>query len=346
MYLLNVCLVSSLAYRAAANPLIYPLNPRDCLTKPPGDAYLSIPIRPDQTWCGEASDSGGAVTGGRTATQSKVKANTGTLHQFAVQEPPPGSPLSVTSASISVAASAGTGSPGAGSNGGILQLPSSDIQQPGLEDGGKNPVGSSIINTTSTNGAFVAASQGNKGLPPPHVGGLPNNDYIGVKLQAAVSGYNGCLAQKLACSYTGAPGRQPTAAMSQYLLPNNHGVCGSCWRVTNPRTLVNSDDPNVPPWIGAPFRAPFLKQPGGFVVMVNNACADGADQYRNGSVGQCTQFRKGNHPKDKLGSDTVMDICTETDGPMHFWGTTSAGFSVADIEGVSCNEWPGVITRN
>lgn len=49
--------------------------------------------------------------------------------------------------------------------------------------------------------------------------------------------------------------------------------------------------------------------------------------------------------KDKLGSDTVLDLCTETDAPMMVWGTAKAGMSVADVKEVDCGEWPGTVRK-
>lgn len=159
----------------------------------------------------------------------------------------------------------------------------------------------------------------------------------GRKLQATVTGYGVCLTQGMACGLTGSPGKDPTAAMSAYLIPKyGQGNCGTCWKLSNPRKL-NYHSTGVPK-IGGPLNSP---KGDGMVVMVNNACAPGKNQYGPSEIGQCTQNTT--HPMDKLGSQTVLDLCTETDAVEMMWGASKAGLAVADIEEVDCSEWSGHI---
>ena len=75
------------------------------------------------------------------------------------------------------------------------------------------------------------------------------------------------------------------------------------------------------------------------VVLINNSCAPGKNQYGPGDVGQCTQTNS--HPTDKLGSQTVVDLCQDTNAVEMLWGTPNPGMAVADIEEVDCSEWSG-----
>lgn len=161
-------------------------------------------------------------------------------------------------------------------------------------------------------------------------------------MQATVTGYGGCLTEAMACGLSGLPGKDPTAAMSAYLIPHNNGVCGSCWKLSNIRGLnYAGTNSNVPPKVGAPFEC----DAEGMVVMVNNACAPGADQYNPGAVGQCTQEHDGVGSTDKLGSDTVLDLCEEMDAVMRMWNQTTPGMAVADVVSVPCSEWSGTIRK-
>ena len=75
------------------------------------------------------------------------------------------------------------------------------------------------------------------------------------------------------------------------------------------------------------------------VVMINNSCAPGGDQYGPGAVGQCAQTNA--HPMDKSGSQTVLDLCQDTEAVEMLWGRPEPGMAVADIEEVDCGEWSG-----
>ena len=160
------------------------------------------------------------------------------------------------------------------------------------------------------------------------------------KMQATVTGYEVCLTQGMACGLTGSPGRDPTAAMSLWLIPEYaKGTCGSCWKVSNIRKLNYTND-GKPPTVGDKADSPRGE---GMVVMINNSCTPGADQLEPGAVGQCAQ--KDANSLDKLGSNTVLDLCSETDAVEMFFGSEKPGMSVADIEEVDCSEWSGTITQ-
>ena len=174
-----------------------------------------------------------------------------------------------------------------------------------------------------------------------HQSPLSTSAYIGKKMQATVTGYGGCLTQAMACGLSGSPGKDPTAAMSGYLIPHNDGVCGSCWKISDIRSLDYSAGSGTPPSIGKPFDS----EAEGMVVLVNNACAPGEDQYRPGAVGQCAQETRGVGAKDKLGSETVLDLCEDTDAVVTMWNSTKPGMVVADLVGVSCEEWSGTIRK-
>ncbi len=169
---------------------------------------------------------------------------------------------------------------------------------------------------------------------------LSTNSYVGKTMQATVTGYGGCLTEAMACGLSGSPGKDPTAAMSAYLIPHNDGVCGSCWKLSNIRGLDYFGS-GVSPKVGKPFDS----DAEGMVVMVNNACSPGADQYRAGAVGQCAQEHNGEGGTDKLGSETVLDLCEDTDAVMTMWNQTKPGMAVADLVGVPCSEWSGTIRK-
>ena len=169
---------------------------------------------------------------------------------------------------------------------------------------------------------------------------LSTNSYVGQTMQATVTGYGDCLTEAMACGLSGSPGKDPTAAMSAYLIPHNDGVCGSCWKLSNIRGLDYSLS-GVPPKIGAPFDS----DAEGMVVLVNNACSPGADQYQAGAVGQCAQEHEGEGGADKLGSETVLDLCAETDAVVRIWNQTKPGMAVADLVGVPCEEWTGTVRK-
>ena len=75
------------------------------------------------------------------------------------------------------------------------------------------------------------------------------------------------------------------------------------------------------------------------VVLIKNSCALGKNQYEKGAVGQCTQTD--GHPHDNLGSNTVLDLCQDTNAVEMLWGTRSPGMAVADIEEINCSKWWG-----
>jgi len=162
----------------------------------------------------------------------------------------------------------------------------------------------------------------------------------GRKLQATVTGYADCLTQGMACGLTGSPGKDPTAAMSGYLIPTyGKGTCGTCWKLTNPRNL-NYKGKGQPPTVGGPLDSP---KGDGMVVLINNSCSPGKDQYEPGAVGQCAQTEA--HPTDKLGSQTVLDLCRDTNAVEMLWGTPKPGMAVADLEEVDCSEWSGTVKK-
>ena len=79
------------------------------------------------------------------------------------------------------------------------------------------------------------------------------------------------------------------------------------------------------------------------VVLINNSCSPGKDQYQPGVVGQCAQTK--DHPSDKLGSQMVLDLCEDTDAVEMLWGTAKPGMAVADIEEVDCKEWSETVRK-
>ena len=162
----------------------------------------------------------------------------------------------------------------------------------------------------------------------------------GRKMQATVTGYQDCLTQGMACGITGSPGKDPTGAMSGYLIPTYaSGVCGTCWKLTNPRGLNYPGNGQIPT-IGAPLNSP---QGNGMVVLVNNACAPDGKQGQPDMIGQCDQTNA--NPKDKLGSETVLDLCSDTNAVEMLWGSPNPGLAVADLEEVSCSQWSGTIHK-
>ena len=201
----------------------------------------------------------------------------------------------------------------------------------------------SVVSSTSCLALLVAGcagqntTAGNSTNSP-----FSTNNYVGKRMQATVTGYGGCLTEAMACGLSGSPGKDPTAAMSAYLIPHNNGVCGSCWKLSNIRGLnYTGTNGNVPPKVGAPLES----DAEGMVVMVNNACAPSADQYKPDAVGQCSQEHDGVGSTDKLGSETVLDLCEETDAVMRMWNQTKSGMAVADVVGVPCSEWSGTIRK-
>ncbi|KAL9125111.1 MAG: hypothetical protein Q9217_005631 [Psora testacea] len=134
----------------------------------------------------------------------------------------------------------------------------------------------------------------------------------GTKFQATVTGSGVCLTQGMACGITGSPGKDPTAAMSAYLIPTyGKGNHGTCWKLSNPRKL--------------------------------DYHGDGTDQEKPGAIGQCTKTDA--NPKDELGSQSVLDLCSETNAVQMFFGSPKPGLAVADIEQVDCSEWSETIRK-
>ena len=159
-------------------------------------------------------------------------------------------------------------------------------------------------------------------------------------MQATVTGYTDCLTQGMACGLTGSPGKDPTGAMSGYLIPTyGKGTCGTCWKLTNPRTLDFHGTGQLPT-IAGPLKSP---KGDGMVVLINNSCAPGKDQYQPGAVGQCAQTNA--NPQDKLGSQTVLDLCRDTNAVSMLWGTPQPGMAVADLEEVDCSQWSGTVKK-
>ena len=198
-----------------------------------------------------------------------------------------------------------------------------------------NPLGdyNADIKRADTNGSCSAPPPA--AAPPP--GAAPQG---GKKLQATVTGYNNCLTQGMACGLTGAPGKDPTGAMSAYLIPQyGKGNCGTCWKLSNVRELNYPGGGQVPT-VGGPLKSP---QGNGMVVLINNSCAPGPDQYQPGAVGQCAQ--SDSHPTDKLGSQTVLDLCKDTNAVEMLWGSPNPGMAVADLEEVDCSEWSGHVSK-
>jgi len=79
------------------------------------------------------------------------------------------------------------------------------------------------------------------------------------------------------------------------------------------------------------------------VVLINNSCNPGEDQYQEGAVGQCAQTDS--KPTDNLGSQTVLDLCEDTNAATMLWNSTKPGMAVADIQQVDCSEWTGTVRK-
>ena len=162
----------------------------------------------------------------------------------------------------------------------------------------------------------------------------------GGSFQVTVTGYGVCLTQGMACGLTGSPGKDPTAAMSAYLIPTyGQGNCGKCFKLSNPKKLNYHGDGTIPT-VGGPLDSP---QGNGMVVLINNSCAPGKDQYGPGEIGQCTQTNA--NSVDKLGSHSVLDLCSETNAVQMFFGSPKPGLAVATVEEVDCSEWSGTVRK-
>lgn len=192
-------------------------------------------------------------------------------------------------------------------------------------------------NTTTSSGGPCPSSGGNTSPS-----GGASSSGGGKKLQATVTGYGGCLTPGMACGLTGSPWKDPTAAMSIHMIPiYGRGTCGTCWKLTNPRNLKYHDLGRVPT-IGDPFPANSTRGDG-MVVLINNSCNPGEDQYQEGAVGQCAQTDS--KPTDNLGSQTVLDLCEDTNAATMLWNSTKPGMAVADIQQVDCSEWTGTVRK-
>ena len=203
------------------------------------------------------------------------------------------------------------------------------LASPAPRSPGSDPATPDIDTSDPTLNSTIAPSSGGQ-----------SKSSSGKKLQATVTGYGECLSQGMACGLTGSPGKDPTAAMSACLIPTyGKGNCGTCWRITNPRTL-NYHGKGQVPTVAGPLKSP---KGDGMVVLINNSCSPGKDQYAPGALRQCAQNAQ--NPKDNLGSDTVLDLCSETDAVPNFFGSEKAGLAVADIEEVDCSEWSGTVRK-
>ena len=137
----------------------------------------------------------------------------------------------------------------------------------------------------------------------------------------------------MACTWLGVDSHAPTAAMSAYLIqPAGQGMCGTCWRVTNAHRIK---DVSGSPVQGIPWPNSKANTPGGMVVMINNAC--GADPKN--PFGQCNQTPQA--PRDRINSQSVLDLCDGTDGVQQFFGQPNADMGVATATQVDCSEWAG-----
>ncbi|KAL8715198.1 MAG: hypothetical protein Q9220_001156 [cf. Caloplaca sp. 1 TL-2023] len=189
-------------------------------------------------------------------------------------------------------------------------------------------------NTTQSSGNTEAASQfssSNETTTNPLPKLAPRRT-----MQATVTGYADCTTAPMACGFLPLSPHSPTAAMSAYLIPHAaSGTCGTCWRITNATALTNfgsssPSDTTIPVKSG-----PLKTATEGMVVTINNSCA----RYEESFIGSCNQNET--VPRDKLGSETVLDLCRGTDAVRMFFGGEEPGMAVATIEEVECGEWKG-----
>ena len=159
--------------------------------------------------------------------------------------------------------------------------------------------------------------------------------YIGHPYQATVTGYGagGCnsAAHIGKCGFLGS-GTFPHAAMSAgFNEPPQPGQCGTCWELSQPRTLCyNTKPPHICP---SPDNVDDRSQDG-LIVLVTNTCAPYYDP--SNLLGACNQ-KDGS--KDALGSSTVVDLCMDTDAAKAWWNSTRAGLNVATVQQVDCKSW-------
>ena len=304
MHVYSICLLSCWCHVVIGNPLQHEVTTRACIPRSVGEAYRNTPLASGYTWCAEprSNDEG---------------------------------------ASLALPLSTGELCSGGSDTGNSAVTPSGKFSsRSSSSTSGSSPEGTSDRNFTGTSsgqpsGVSSAGSSSSTDDKAESSNSITLSGGSGKKMQATVTGYGVCLTQGMACGLTGSPGKDPTAAMSAYLIPNyGKGNCGTCWRVTNARQL-NFHGSGQVPTIGGPQAS----TKDGMVVMINNSCAPGQDQYRPGAVGQCTQTTS--KPQDGLGSATVLDLCKDTDAVQQFFGNPNPGMSVADVEEVDCSEWSG-----
>ena len=179
-------------------------------------------------------------------------------------------------------------------------------------------------------------------------GAIPPIQYLSKAYQGTITGYGKGSCNdptKIGkCGFLGS-GTFPQAAMSAgFNEAPEPGQCGTCWLMSNPRKLCYhpaapcANPPCIPP---PPTICP---QPNvdpasesGLIVLVTNTCAPYYSPTN--TVQACNQQ---NGSKDALGSDTVVDLCMDTDAAQAWWNsTTQAGMNVATIQRVNCSSWPG-----
>ncbi|KAG8528415.1 uncharacterized protein KY384_007333 [Bacidia gigantensis] len=169
---------------------------------------------------------------------------------------------------------------------------------------------------------------------------IPPVKLMGKAYQGTITGYGkgGCNdPTKIGkCGFLGS-GTSPQAAFSAgFNEPPEPGVCGSCWILTAPKKLCyDTKPPHICP---GPDDVDTRSQ-SGLIVLVTNTCAPDTNPDDGNTIRQCNQE---NGSKDGLGSDTVVDLCMDTDAAQAWWNsTTNAGLNVATVQQVDCSSWPG-----
>ncbi|MCJ1460405.1 hypothetical protein MMC28_010787 [Mycoblastus sanguinarius] len=164
-----------------------------------------------------------------------------------------------------------------------------------------------------------------------------NSTTNGPTYQATITGYGGnCGGQVGACGFLGSNGSYQCPVSAYWNGPGLPGQCGICWQLSDAKN-ANADG-SIAETIGS---API-------VVMVDNSCAVNPGD----PTGSCNQSPS--QPKDRWGSDTAVDLCTDTGAADALFGRPYAaseggkgGIAVGALTQVDCGaEWKGSADPN
>ena len=222
------------------------------------------------------------------------------------------------------------GSGGSGGSNSSVNLPSMGEAGQGAGEGATTGVGSGSSFTTSyypTSSSAAAPSGGAGGAggaaSPPAAGSGQTYKATftrygsNVGTDATTDG-NCQVANSCACGWQVASGYTAAASQALYNSPAS-GVlgtaCGSCWYITGDKDGSGNPLKTTP-----------------IVVTINNECPAQGNTL-------CAQTSLSD--TNKYGAAVNIDLCSDSDAQLAFFGTLEGGFAQGSITSVPCSEWQG-----